>query len=320
MRYNMAEITKREVKEMYLKMDKESFIEDYMERRTVAETSLRSLFKKTEQYEKKNNKDCSQFTQEEVLAMYKGFKAKSSDVLLNYNTILKAYNQWQLENRYKGSCNVYEKISQDLLEPLVPEEATKLLTREDVYEIEDQLQNWTDKAIVECLWEGLSGNSMLDLVSINSENVDPVNKTITFFDGRTFALTDRLLDFLLRAFDEMEYLCYGECMRTKKLDHRGWLYKERDNAHALASDDKYFRWVYRKIQIFRDYVGIKKFTMKNISASGMYHYLKMGVESTDMDIKSFLQTDAGKTLMDKYGYFSEFRVDNIVHKYRQYFK
>ena len=109
-------------------------------------------------------------------------------------------------------------------------------------------------------------------------------------------------------------------MRIKKLDRRGWLYKERDNAHALASDDKFFRWVYRKVQIFRDYVGVKKFTMKNLSASGMYHYLKIGVENTNMELKRYLETDAGKMIMDKYGYSSEFRVDNIVHKYRQYFR
>ena len=305
---------------MYLKMDKECFIEDYMKLRVIAETSLRSLFKKTAQYEKKNNKDCSQFTQEEALVMYKGFKAKSSDVLLNYNTILKAYSLWQQSNRYENGCNIYANISQDMLEPLVPEEATKLLSREDVFEIEDQLQNWTDKAIVECLWEGLAGDSMLDLVSINSDSVDVENKTVTFSDGRTFALTDRLLDFLIRAFEETEYRCYGECMRIKKLDRRGWLYKERDNAHALASDDKFFRWVYRKVQIFRDYVGIKKFTMKNLAASGMYHYLKTGVENTNMDLKRYLETDAGKMIMDKYGYSSEFRADNIVHKYRQYFR
>ena len=305
---------------MYLKIDKEYFIEDYMKLRVIAETSLRSLFKKTEQYEKQNNKDCSQFTQEEALAMYKGFKAKSSDVLLNYNTILKAYSQWQQSNRYEDGSNIYAKISQNMLEPLIPEEATKLLTREDVLDIENQLLNWTDKAIVECLWEGLAGDSMLDLVSVNSKNVDVIHKVATLPDGRSFPLTDRLFELLILAFEETEYHCYGESMRTKTLSCRGYLYKERDNAHALNSDDKYFRWVYRKIQIFRDYVGIKKFTMKNIATSGMYHYLKQEIAATGLDFKSYLKTDAGGAMMDKYGYCGDNRVDNTLHKFRQHFK
>lgn len=305
---------------MYLKMDKECFIEDYMNVRTVAKTSLRSLFKKTEPYEKENRKDCSQFTSTEILAMYKDFKSKSADVLLNYNTILKAYSKWQISNRFPDGYNFYAEISQDALIPLVPEDATKLLTREDILEIENQLLNWTDKAIVECLWEGLSGDSMLDLVSLNTACVDVEQKIVRFSDGRSFQLTDRLLELLLLAFEETEYQCYGESMRTKTLNRRGYLYKERDNAHALDSDDKYFRWVYRKIQIFRDYVGIKKFTMKNISASGMYHYLKIGTDATGLDLRNYLKSDAGSAMMDKYGYHTDNRVDNILHKYRQYFQ
>ena len=63
---------------------KEGFIKDYMRSRVVAKTSLYSLFRKTEPYEKEFNKDCSQFTKEEILHIYKEFKAKSVYVLMNY--------------------------------------------------------------------------------------------------------------------------------------------------------------------------------------------------------------------------------------------
>ena len=76
---------------MYQNEIKESFIKDYMRSRVVAQTSLYSLFKKIEPYEEKFNKDCSQFTKEEILNMYTEFQAKSVHVLLNYNVILKAY-------------------------------------------------------------------------------------------------------------------------------------------------------------------------------------------------------------------------------------
>ena len=44
---------------------------------------------------------------------------------------------------------------------------------------------------------------------------------------------------ILKAFDEDEYICYGETLRVKKLVGAG-LYKERDNAHATYSQDKAF--------------------------------------------------------------------------------
>ena len=302
---------------MYKNDMKEGFIKDYMRSRVVAKTSLYSLFKKVEPYEKSFDKDCSQFTKEEIVDMYTEFKAKSVYVLMNYNTILKAYCAWM--KYYNGLQNdiAYDSLTIDVMRPLIPNGANNILSRQDVCEIEDQLYNWVDKAIVEALWEGLSGNSMRDLVGIDSSMVDHKARQLHLPDGRVFGLTERLYEFLTHTFEETEYVCYGETLRIKKMIGHGKLYKERDNAHAKDSDDKCFRWVYRKIQNFRMHVGIDGLTMKNISISGMCHYLRVGMEETGMDLKSFLRTEMGEKLMNKYGYTSEFRVDNVTHRYLQ---
>lgn len=302
---------------MYENEMKEGFIKDYMRSRVVAKTSLYGLFRKVEPYEEKLGKDCSQFTKEEILEIFKKFKAKSVYVLLNYNTILKAYCAWR--KYYHGLENdiAYESITTEMLKPLIPEDANKVLSREEVTEIEDQLYNWTDKAICEALFEGLSGNSMRDLIGIESNMIDHKAKQLHLPDGRIFDLTDRLYDFLIKAFEETEYVCYGESMRVKKLFGSGKLYKERDNAHAMDSDDKFFRWVYRKVQNFRDHVGIHGLTMKNLQTAGMCHYLRQGMKQTGLELKPFLLTEMGEKLMNKYNYTSDFRVDNIVHRYSQ---
>ena len=80
---------------MYQSEMKEGFIKDYMRSRVVSRTSLYSLMRKTEPFEERNNKDCSQFNEKEILKMYEEFKAKSVYVLMNYNTILKAYCAWR---------------------------------------------------------------------------------------------------------------------------------------------------------------------------------------------------------------------------------
>ena len=298
---------------MYQSEVKESFIKDYMKSRVVAKTSLYSLFRKTKKYEENLNKDCCQFTQDEALEMYKDFQAKSVFVLLNYNVILKAYCAWQKYYHGLETESAYENITRTMLDPLIPE--MKVLSREDVTDIEDQLYNWTDKAIVEALFEGLSGNSMRDLVQVDINMVDHKRKQLIFPDGRVFDLTDRLYDLLIKTFDETEYLCYGSTMRVKQLIGTGRLYKERDNAHAMDSDDKYFRWVYRKIQNARKHVGINGLTMKNLAVAGLVYYLREGMDQTGLELKPFLLTQAGEKLMDKYGYDSAFRVDNIINRY-----
>ena len=302
---------------MYDNEMKEGFIKDYMRSRVVAKTSLYSLFRKVEPYEEKFDKDCSRFTKEEILKMYQEFGAKSVYVLLNYNVILKAYCAWMKHYHALNSEIAYEDINTEMVRPLIAKDAANLLSREDVVEIEDKLYNWTDKAILECLWEGLSGNSMRDLVGIEVNMIDHETKQLHLPDGRVFDLTNRLYELLIKAFEETEYICYGKTLKVKKLVGVGKLYKERDNAHALDSDDKYFRWVYRKIMTFRDYIDIKGLTMKNITTSGMCHYLRKEMENTGLELKEVLKTKAGENLMDKYGYASEFRIDNVAHRYSQ---
>lgn len=303
---------------MYNENMKEGFIKDYMRSRVVAQTSLYSLFRKVEPYEEALNKDCSEFTESEVIQMYKEFCARSYHVLLNYNVILKAYCAWK--KHYHGLVNdvAYEGITTEMARDLISDDAKRVLSREEVVEIEDQLYNWTDKAIIEALFEGLSGNSMRDLVGVELNMIDIQGKQLILPDGRVFDLTDRLLEFLVNACREREYICYGETMRVKTMIGTDKIYKERDNAHAAESEDKMFRWIYRRVQNFRKHVGIDSLTMKNLQTAGMTHYLKQGMESTGLGLKEFLLTDTGSRLMDKYNYFSEYRVDNVIARYKQF--
>ena len=202
---------------IHIQNNKEDFNKYYMHARKIKLTSLNSLFKKISIYEIKNNSDCCYFSKEQILEMYAQFQSKSVNVLLNYNSILKAYCVWQSEFNDIAVTSAYAEITQNDLSPLIPTEATQLLTREDIDYIENNLLNWTDKAIVECLWEGVAGNSMKDLVSI-SENMLNINeKTLTFIDGKVVHITDRLIDLLSKAFAEREYTCYGKSNRVKKL-------------------------------------------------------------------------------------------------------
>ena len=193
-----------------------------------------------------------------------------------------------------------------------------MLTRDEVTEIEDQLYNWTDRAIIEALFEGLSGNSMRDLTGVELSMIDEKEKQLVLPDGRVFDLSDRLCDMLIKACNEYEYVCYGDTLKVKKLFGGKAIYKERDNAHAADSDDKFFRWVYRRIMSCRKFVGIESLTMKNLQTAGMTYYLQQGLESTGLGIKEFLLTETGQKLMDKYNYFSEHRVDNVVARYKQF--
>ena len=300
---------------MYQAEQKEKFIMDYMRSRVVQKTSLYGLFRKVEQYEEDFNKDVCMFTKEEATKMYVELKSRSVYTLLNNNVIFKAYTAWQKHCNKLDIDNVYESITIDDLRPCVDAKASKVLSREEITEIEEQLLNVTDAAIVECLFQGIAGPSMRDITSLHRDMIDKEGRQIVFSDGRVFDISDELCQMLDKAFDEEKYVCYGETLRVKKLEGLGKLFKDRDNTHAADSDDRRFRAVYRKIQVIRDYVGVNELTMKGIAAAGFLHYLKLGMEASGLALKEFLRTDAGDRLMNRYGYESDFRIDNIIHRY-----
>lgn len=294
---------------------KEGFCQDYLRSRIIQKTSLYGLFRKIESCEEKLQKDVSEFTKEEAFAMYTGLKSRSVYTLMNNNTILKAYCAWLRYHHGLGS-DVYEQINIDDLKPCVDKNASKLLSREEITEIEDQLLNVTDAAIIECLFQGIAGLSMRDITELNESMLDKENECIVFPDGRIFDISSRLCDLLEEAFQEETYICYGETLRAKKLQGKGKLFKERDNMYAADSDDKRFRAVYRKIMVVRNYVGIKELTMKGLAASGMVYYLRKCLNETGLSLKEYLQTESGEALMTRYGYLSEYRLDNVIHKFK----
>lgn len=296
---------------MFNEAQKETFIKEYLRSKVVAETSLYAVFKKTEGFEEKLNKDVSKFTRDEILDMLAKFKAKSINSLLNYTIVLKHYSRFVFG---EVGTNAYESIGKADVADMVDKDANILLTREELDDVEVQLLNWVDKAIIELLWNGVAGKNMEDIYSVSE---DCVQGNILRVNEKEFPMTDRLRELLPKAFAETELMSYGNTMRVVEVNGKGKIYKERPNARGIDTPDSRFRWVYRKIQIFRDYLDIPGLTMKNIAASGLWHHLQLGMKETGLGLREFLKTNKGEELAKRYG-FGDYWVDNIHQKYEQY--
>ena len=299
---------------MFNKAQKETFIKEYLRSKVVAETSLYAIFKKTEDFEEKLNKDVSKFTRDEILDMLAKFKAKSINSLLNYTIVLKHYSRFVFG---AVGTNAYESIGKADVSDMVDKNANILLTREELDDVEVQLLNWVDKAIIELLWNGVAGKNMEDIYSVSE---DCVQGNILRVNEKEFPMTDRLRELLPKAFAETELMSYGNTMRVIEVNGKGKIYKERPNARGIDTPDIRFRWVYRKIQIFRDYLNMPGLTMKNIAASGLWHYLQLCIEKTKLDLRTFLRTKEGKELAMRYGFSESYYIDNICQKYEQHLR
>jgi hypothetical protein len=199
-----------------------------------------------------------------------------------------------------------------MIAPLIPKDANKLLSREEIAEIEDQLYNYADKAVVELLFIGVAGKNMEDIYAVTSECVQGDALVV---NGKTFPMSERLKELLPKALAETEAMSYGDTMKVFKVVGDGRIYKERCNARGVNTEDAKFRYFYRRIQIFRDYLGIPGLTMKNIATSGLWHYLNQGMQETGLTLRGFLRTEQGKQIAMRYGFSEDYYLDNICAKY-----
>ena len=296
---------------------KEKFIKDYMRSRVVSATSLSAIFNKTAPFEEELNKDCSQFTQKEILNMYTAFKARSVNVLENYNVYLKNYTAYVLYHNKTKHDNEYFNLTKEMISTCIDPNIRKqiYLTREQMDDIENELLNYTDRSIVVALWHGISGKSMQDLISLNRDKFNDDKTSLIFPDGRIVQISHKLSEYLDKAFSETEYLCYGNTLKIERLNGYDCLYKERFNAHAAPSEDQQFRWIYRKIQNYRKHLDIPMLTMKTIQASGLLYALQTEMKTNNMSMKEVLASEKGKVLALQYGYKVDHYIDVILDKY-----
>ena len=275
---------------------KKGFIEEYLRSKVVAPTTINAVFKKIVPFERKFKKDVSEFNEREVLDMYQVMEFKTVKTLQNYNNYLKAYTL------YKNYCenkteNIFKHITKEMLQQCISDSVrkNKYLSYEQFQDIKRELLNYTDMAILECLWAGIAGKNLTDLTYLRQENVDVNSETITLKSGKIVKLYDELYELLEKAFQETEYVCYGTTIKVKPVVGIGTLYKTRDNAYR-DSDDVRFRWIYRKIMTIREYLDIPELSMKTLHGAGMLHKIKKGMQESGLAIREFLQTDKGEKL------------------------
>lgn len=302
---------------MYNEVVKQSFIKDYMRSRVVMQTTLTGLFNKVEKFEIEKGKDCCEFNLDEILEMFSRFDARSVNVLENSVTYLRAYGNYMVYHQHIMGNN-YNPITKDMLANCIDPEIIKqkFLSKTEIDELVAQLFNYSDKALILGLFNGISGKNMEDLVSLREDMLSDDGKVLIFNSGKSIEIDESFREILLKAFAEDELVSMGETMKIRKVKGVGQLYKEGMNAlpEVKLTGDKSFRYVYRRIMLIRDYFGIPIFTMKTIQSSGLKHTLEKQLKKTKLSLREFLKTEKGEEISRRYGYNAKNYVDVVADK------
>lgn len=305
---------------------KEEFLKEYFRSRVVSATMVNAVLNRAIDNERKFQKEFYNFTKEEILQMYTDAKTKSDRTLQNWNLTLKHAARWFLYSQNKSTDSAYETITRDDLKECVDVNAVDqmLITQSQLQAMQDDLMNYTDKAILSLLFLGVGGENLKEITFLTSDQLSREDKRIYFRNGKLICLSDRDFDIISKALEEDSLVSYGPEETVVRVS-TGSIYKIRSNTrnennNINNEDDRMrrMRWLHRRVTLMSEYLGIKM-TPKSINASGLWHALneKMKEKGID-DIKEYLNTDSGRRVAWRYGFGGEYYASTLLDKFRKY--
>lgn len=304
----------------------EDFLREYQRSKVVIATTVRATLNRAVEFEYKFNKPFYQFTTDEALEMYESIHTISVVSLQNSNLVLKHATRWFGHQYNKEISDTYETMTKEQLSTVVDtaKQRSMILSREDVDDIQSNLINATDRAIVEMLFQGVGGESLKELTFMDASNVDRTNSRIYFRTGKVIPVTDEVCDLLMEAFAEDELASFGSTSRVSKVIGSG-LYKVRCNAlsenadpDSKADTERRYRWVQRRLMLMSNDLGIN-LTSGGISASGLLWHIQQKINELGCDFREFVKTNTAKQLAQRYGIRSEFYGQILLEKFDIYF-
>ena len=308
-------------------LELEKFLKEYGRSRVIIETTTRAILNRAVGFEHKFNKPFYQFTTEEALKMYESIHAISVVSLQNSNLVLKHAARWFAFQYGMEASDAYETMTKEQLSTVVDTEKQRsmILSREDIDNIQSNLLNAIDRAIVEMLFQGVGGESLKELTFMDASNVDRINSRLYFRTGKVVPVTEGICNLLMEAFAEDELMSFGSTSRVSKVSgnsiykHRCNVLSDNANPNDKADVERRYRWTQRRLILISQDLDIK-LTAGGISASGLLHHIKLCVKEMGLGFREFVKTEQCRELAQRYDIRSEFYSQVLVEKFGQYFE
>ena len=308
-------------------MQMEMFLNEYARSRVIVITSVRAVLNRALEFEQKFQKAFYEFTIDEVVEMYKSTHAISDRSLQNVNLILKHAARWMIDEQDLNTKSVYEDITKEVIQRCVDSEKKDdlILSKEDLTEIQNELLNWTDKAILFLLFEGVGGHMLKELMFIDWDQVSRNDLKVYFRSGKVIDITAEQYELLKQAFQEEELISFGTTNRVSKVKSLG-IYKARfnslsdnDNIADAGDVERRYRFAQRRLMLISKDLGVT-ITSGSIQESGFLHYIKEGIQRSGLDFLQYIKTEDCKSLARRYDLYTDLYVQIVKDKFFKYFQ
>lgn len=304
--------------------DVNSFIEEYSRSRVIIETSVRAALNRAMEFENKFDKPFYEFSKDEILEMYEAAHAISDRSLQNTNLTLKHAARWVTYNNRLDIKSAYEDITKELIQGCVDTKKRRslIISQDDLISMQNELLNWTDKGILMMLFLGAGSNWLKELTFFDKSQVSRSEGLVYFKTGKVIPVTDEQCELIRKACNEDELASFGQTTRIARVVSHGF-FKQRFNALSMSDNpndegdlERRFRFIQRRLTLISGDLGVQ-LNSGGLQTSGLFHFLKQGVNESGMTLREYVKTDEAKALARRYDIFSDFAPQILLEKFEK---
>ena len=287
---------------MYNAEIKQKYIDESVERNASLNVLGVRAFNQVESYEKELEKDCSNFTVNEIIIYYQRKCSTSLDTLNTLNSLLKGYASWCLQrNIVEDNQNHYEEINQDILGNCLNYGMVndKIISRHDLLFVIKDFLNVSDKALMLALFEGICGENMCELVNLKCEDIKTKGgkHIATLCSGRKLEISKELYNYCKESQD-----CYSHYFVNSRVQYerpydptnRG-VFKILELKNTTEINRKS---LYNKLVKAKKEMGLNYLTTYTLLESGRIDMIKNIMTETGQSLDEVLASGATE---DRYG-------------------
>jgi len=304
---------------MYYNQDiKEAYIENEFDNEDTIKLQ-ETLFKKTKSTEEFFGRDLATFTLDEIAIAFRNFNPATMNSASNLKSRIKSYIRWAIEHGYRqNNMNPLDGVV-GWERQFVDEVTERHLSSERIANIQEELPNFQDVALIQCIFEGVSGVGLSELINMNYSDINFTKKEIHLRndkgEDRVVKVSNDCLNYLNRAYNESNYVNIISGSETSLIECGERIFKNTRSKNTQYKEISKLTLPKRLARI-KDLYELDEFSTNSLTESGQ---IKMAVdlykENGKLDKEEFeLISDQFKTSRIKYDGYDYVN----IHKMRHY--
>lgn len=263
-------------------------------------------------FEKEYDRDICEWTSTEIIRYMKYMSTPRIQTLVIFKGAMSMYTDWCITNRLvTDNQNHYAELTTETLCQCIDFEKlrTLLLTREELLENIQTLNNYSDRFIFLGLFEGINAQN---LVNVSVSDLD--GNELRLHDGRTITISKELCHTILMAAEETTWV-------STKIRQREYDYIPSDkiirSIDVKNPQTNMMLLIGGRFRSALKYMGLpSEISRKDIMEGGRLDYIKQIMQKKNLPLDNVLRSDIRNAIETRYGKIQNLTIyENIYGKF-----